>query len=313
LGGAEHRVAYLAWAPLGTEPVRRFAQSYREQPGSLEHTLVVIYNGFVGERDARLAECRREFDGIAHEELLLGEPLLDLAAYVEATRRVPGARWCFLNSYSVLLAPGWLALLSAALDPSDVGLVGASGSWGSMRSYVRFQFGLGGPYAEVFDDRRETNATLAAIDRRNTPAGPRIGFTARRLRTVRATFEQTRGFARFPASHVRSTGFVIDADTLASLRIPPLRSKIATYRFESGAASLTAQVTAIGMRALVVDRAGRAFAPADWPSSATFWQSRQEGLLIADKQTSHYDQSDLLGRSVLAGFAWGGAREARAG
>jgi hypothetical protein len=270
----------------------------------------VIQNGFTGDSDPRLAACRRELEGIQHEELLLDEPLFDLAAYVVAIERYEPARWCFLNSYSVILGPDWLAHLSRALDGADVGLVGASGSWGSMRSYVRFQFGLGGPYARVFGDRRATNATLAAIDRRNAPEAPDPGLVKRRLKTLRSTVEQTRGFGSFPAAHVRSTGFMIESATLTGMRIPTLSTKIGTYRFESGAASLTSQVAGAGLRALVVDRTGRSFDSADWPASHTFWQAGQEGLLIADKQTAHYEETDLAGRRVLAGFAWGPAGEA---
>jgi hypothetical protein len=175
-----------------------------------------------------------------------------------------------------------------------------------MRSFVRFQFGLGGAYGRVFDDRLATTRTLAAIDRRNraTDASP-PGFLARRWKTVRATVQQTRGFAPFPAAHVRSTGFMADTGTLERLRFGALESKIATYRLESGAASITAQVRALGLRTLVVDRDGRRFEPDSWPDSATFWQGRQEGLMIADKQTEHYAEVDARGRAVLAGFAWG--------
>jgi hypothetical protein len=302
------RVGYLVWAPLGTGSLRRFAASYDAHDAGAEHALVVIYNGFRGERDPRLADCRRELDGIAHEQLVLGDPALDLAAYVGAVRAHEPARWCLLNSYSEILAAGWLGHLARALDSPGAGLVGASGSWGSMRSYVRFQFGLGGPYAATFADRRATNAILAGFDAANTPAA-RPGFIARRLHTLRATVDQTRGFAGFPAVHVRSTGFMLDAATLDLLRVPSLRSKVATYRFESGAASMTAQIERAGLSALVVDRDGNTYQRADWAASATFWQGRQERLLIADKQTAHYEQADLAGRAVLSGFAWGRARD----
>jgi hypothetical protein len=267
---------------------------------------VVICNGFEGDGDARLAQARAAFDGIEHSAIVLPTPVLDLAAYRAAAQRLAPARCCFLNSFSVILSPGWLAHLSDALDEDGVGLVGASGSWGSMRSFVRFQFGLGGAYGRVFDDRLATTRTLAAIDARNRPADAEApGLLARRWKTVRATVQQTRGFAPFPAAHVRSTGFMADTGTLERLRFGSLESKIATYRLESGVASITAQVRALGLRTLVVDRDGRRFEPDFWPQSATFWQRGQEGLMIADKQTEHYAEVDEHGRAVLSGFAWG--------
>jgi hypothetical protein len=98
---------------------------------------------------------------------------------------------------------------------------------------------------------------------------------------------------------------MIETTTLAQLRAGPLESKIATYRLESGTASITAQVQRLGLRTLVVDRHGRQFEPGDWPASRTFWQGGQENLMIADKQTGHYAEVDDAGREVLAGFAWG--------
>jgi hypothetical protein len=302
-------VAYLLWAPLGTTELARFVSSYQAQPAGIPHRLVIVCNGFSGADDDRLVAAQRALAGVEHDLLVLDAPVLDLAAYAIVAERLAPARCCFLNSYSTILAPDWLALLSDALDAPGVGLVGASGSWGSMRSYVRFQFGLGGAYGEVFSDRRKTNQILAAIDKRNRASGPAPGFLAGKVKTARSTYEQTHGFASFPARHIRSTGFMIDTDTLARLEVGRLTTKIATYRLESGSASLAAQVERLGLGAVVVDRHGHAFSSGEWPASRTFWQARQENLLIADKQTAHYQEADEAGRAVLAGFAWGAAAD----
>jgi hypothetical protein len=308
------QVVYLLWAPLGETVVQRFADSYRAQPAGVEHRLVVLCNGFDGPNDARLVAAQRELEGIEYTTIILDDSVLDLAAYRIAAERLSPARCCFLNSFSTILAPGWLAHLSEALDAPDVGLVGASGSWGSMRSWVRFQFGFGGAYARPFSDRKRTIRILGAIAQRNLTEPPPSGSLAPKLRTlesilmlqtVRNAVAQSRGFRPFPSPHVRSTGWMIDSETVAQLRLDSLESKVATYRLESGADSLTAQVQGLGLRTLVVDRQGREFDPGDWPASRTFWQGRQENLMIADKQTGHYDEVDDAGRYVLAGFAWG--------
>ena len=41
-----------------------------------------------------------------------------------------------LNSHSEILSPDWLAELDRALDQPRSGLVGATGSWASTRSWV---------------------------------------------------------------------------------------------------------------------------------------------------------------------------------
>jgi hypothetical protein len=61
-------------------------------------------------------------------------PLLDIAAYLEAARRLEAEHLCFLNSYSKPLAAGWLGTLAAPLYEGAAGLVGASGSCESFSS-----------------------------------------------------------------------------------------------------------------------------------------------------------------------------------
>src|SRR3954467_12120898 len=101
---AEVCVVHLVWAPLGPEPVERFAASYRAHPAGLAHRLVLLLNGFGG----AVADLRA-FDGIEHETIRVPEPALDLPAYAHAARLLEASHLCFVNSHSELLADGWLA------------------------------------------------------------------------------------------------------------------------------------------------------------------------------------------------------------
>lgn len=246
-------------------------------------------------------------EGVDHDELRLADPMLDLAAYREAVERVPADRYCFVNSWAELSAPNWLGLMEGALGAHGAGLVGASGSWGSIRSYQRFMLGLGGPYGRVFSDRRRTVAALEAIaqgdpapaEARSGRAGlPVVGF-------ARALAGQVRGFSPFPAPHIRTSSFMIASEVLSRLRLPVPRSKNDTYRLESGRESITAQVERLGLSAVVVGRDGIAYRQQEWPHSRTFWQNRQENLLIADKQTAYYERGEEAERAILTRYAWG--------
>lgn len=121
---AEVCVVHLVWAPLGPEPVERFAASYRARPAGLAHRFVVLLNGF-GDASPDL----RAFDGLEHETVRVPEPTLDLPAYAHAARVLDASHLCFLNSHSELLADGWLAALHGALEEPGVGLAGATGSY----------------------------------------------------------------------------------------------------------------------------------------------------------------------------------------
>jgi hypothetical protein len=263
----------------------------------------VLFNGFRSDDD--LTAWRTLLADLDHDELRLERPVLDLAAYRKAAEYVPARRYCFLNSYSMVRADGWLETLERALNEPDVGLVGASGSWGSIRSYNRFILGLGGRYARVFDDRRETITTLTAVAARQDSSVPRGGHAP--LRFARELLERSHGFGPFPAPHIRTSAFMLEADMLRGLTVPELKHKADALRLESGRNSITAQVERRGVTAAVVGRDGRAYSSEEWPASGTFWQADQGNLLIADKQTEDYELGDATARVALSRYAWGEA------
>jgi hypothetical protein len=294
-------VVHLVWGPLGATPLRRFVESYRAFDAGAEHELIVLLNGV--DRAAR-GSLLQELEGVEHRLLETEEPAQDLAAYAWAGRRLEHERLCFLNSYSTIRAPGWLAKLDRALEQPRAGAVGTSGSWGSIRSYLRFSLGLGGPYARVFEDRQATIDTLEAIAEERQKAAPK----RRRIPVLTyaaAVLDQAHGFVPFPARHLRTTGFMLSRELFAGLRVPDVERKNDAYRLESGRRSISAQVARQGLELLVVDREGRSFAASDWAASRTFWQGDQENLLIADNQTASYEQGSATVREVLARYAWG--------
>jgi hypothetical protein len=286
------------------EPLRRFRDSYLSHPAGVEHRLLVLYNGVAADRALDMWES--ELADVPHEALRTERPVQDLDAYRYAAERIAAESLCFLNSHSVLLADGWLAALANALRQPGVGLVGASGSWASMRSLARYDLGLGGPYRRVFHSRAEVRAQLAVLGAKRSAAtdksdsGP-LG----KLRVAARVLEQTSGFRSFPAPHVRTNGFMLARDTLLALRWPSTRRKAQAHRLESGRESITRQVQVRGLGVLVVARGGASFAVEDWPLSRTFWQGGQENLLIADNQTADYASGDAEMRAFLARYAWG--------
>jgi hypothetical protein len=126
------RVVHLVWGPLGTAPFASFLDSYRRHSAGEEHRLVVLYNGFAAGDDR--APWSSLLGVLPHEELLCATPLIDLAAYRFAIEQLAAGTVCFLNSYTQIEADGWLAKLTASLEPAEVGLVGAGGSFESARA-----------------------------------------------------------------------------------------------------------------------------------------------------------------------------------
>jgi hypothetical protein len=126
---AQSHVVHLVWAPIGVTPLRAFAGSYRAHPAGTDHRLLVVYNGFAAGADR--APWRASLDGLPHDELVLATPQIDLAAYRAAADELATGSVCFVNSYTVIEADGWLDVIDRHLRTPAVGMVGASGSYES--------------------------------------------------------------------------------------------------------------------------------------------------------------------------------------
>lgn len=262
-------LVYLAWAPLGPEPVRDFLRSYCRHPAGAEHELVILLNG--SPEDGAAAALPAELADVRHRLQVLDRPVLDLPAYGLAARELDHDRLCLLNSYSQILADGWLGLLDGALGEPGVGLAGASGSWESQAEWIRGQ-------------RRYWLYQLALLPRAR------------------------RDYPRFPNPHLRTTAFVAERRVLLGLGLDGALDKRATYLLESGPGSITRQVQGRGQRVVVVGRDGWAYDVADWPRSATYRAGGQHNLLVADRRTRDWEQASPWLKRRLMRDAWGGGR-----
>jgi hypothetical protein len=270
-------VVHLVWAPLGLEPLRAFLRSYQAHPSGIAHELVIVLNGAPdgppearSRADAALTreELAAELEGIEHRLIVLAEPVLDLAAYGLAARALTHQRLCFLNSYSVILADRWLALLAQALDDPGTGLVGTTASWESQSQWIR---------------------------------GRARHWPHQLLRSPGAR----RDYPRFPNPHIRTSAFMIERAILLAMNLDAARDKRDTYLLESGRRSITRQVLERALRAVVAGRDGRAYGVKDWAASRTYRSGRQENLLIADRRTEDWLKASPRLRRRLSRDAWG--------
>ena len=117
---------HLVWAPLGLDPLRKFARAYTEHHAGVPHRLIVVYNGFAPGQDRAAWEAI--LGPLVHDELVLGRAVQDVVAYIQAVSQTTADTYCFLNSYSEPLVDGWLGLLTGHLRDPKVVLVGATGS-----------------------------------------------------------------------------------------------------------------------------------------------------------------------------------------
>lgn len=318
-------LVYLVWGPLGLQPLRTFLSAYQRYAPGTPHELIVAFNGVAREdaagaaADSRAGATRaallRELQGVEHRLLELERPVLDLAAYFQLARLLEHEQLCFLNSHSEPLLDDWLACLALPAGEPGVGVVGATGSWASQSSHVRYILGLGGPYAKVYGDRGRAKQLFAAwtpaagdADADADDADAPHESDARPERSRRRPLKAALLIARqpsFPAPHLRSNAFLLDRQLMLRLEAGPLLDKDATYLLESGRRSLTRQIQRMGLQTLVAGRDGATFGPREWALSHTFWQGAQENLLVADNQTRAYEHGDSELRHAFSGHAWG--------
>ena len=271
-------LVHLVWAPLGPEPLRAFLRSYQDHPPGIDHELAIVFNGAAtsdpdGSRShgggaLSHEDLLAELAGIRHRLIVLDRPVFDLAAYGLAARALPHPRMCFLNSYSVVLADDWLAILARALDHPHTGLAGASASWESQSRWIRGRA-------------------------RYWP------YQLARLRGAR------RDYPRFPNPHIRSTAFMIDRANVIAMNLDAAQDKRDTYLLESGRRSITRQILERGLRAVVAGRDGRAYGVKDWAASRTYRSGEQDNLLVADRRTADWRAASPQLRRRLSRDAWG--------
>jgi hypothetical protein len=210
---------------------------------------------------------------VAHDVRFVPDTGFDIGPYFAAAQEFAAPHFCFLNSFSVVLADDWLATLHGHVLRDGVGLVGATGSWESILSGATVATGRA-----PWHWRLSHGLAFTPLDQLFDP---------------------------FPNPHVRTNGFVIARETLLRVGRPRLDRKMHAHLFESGRGGLSAGVRAMGLRLLVVGRDRRAYEPDEWNTSRTFRDGGQENLLVADNQTIAFADADPAQRALLSSMTWG--------
>ena len=268
-------VVHLVRRKNGIEPFRSFLESYLENSAGIDHELLILYKGFSQKADIDpYEELLRD---VVHSSLSIADIGFDLRSYFIAAEKCSSKYCCFLNSFSIILDKDWLLKLHQHIRQPGVGLVGATGSWGSFC-----------PRCKIYNKKMPYWKKLLR---------PLV------LTVISGFFSMY--FDRFPNHHIRTNGFMIMRETMLKIRRGILLTKMQAYILESGKHSITKQVESMGFRPIVVDKNGKGYEKDEWDISDTFWRRSQENLLISDNQTRKYDMESISWRDRWGSFAWG--------
>ena len=317
-------VVYLARHTDGLAAFKRFADSYRRHSAGMEHDLLIIYKGFKQQGD--LEEARALFSEHAHEGIELEDIGFDIGSYLECSKRAKHDYLCFLNTHSEVVAPGWLALLHKHATSSGVGVVGAMGSYESLKQsweliqmfrwlYYAKGLPLDDAAAKYYVKFPEYLGPIRSFSWRKLLPAP---FLSASYRNAKASFGPywsailngepfctIAPFPKFPNPHIRSNGFMVRRRQLAMFDGVTMATKDDACYFESGPNSLTAQVRRTGKAAILVGRNGQGYDVAEWPSSQTFRLGDESNLLIADNHSRAFLEMTPENRVTHARMTWG--------
>ena len=283
-------VVHLVRIHNGFEPFRRFLESYRANPGGIDHDLLITFKGFSD--PGELQEFAKLLTPFKHLTLEVPDDGFDITAYLASVLRYADRYryFCFLNSHSVILDRDWLEKLHRHIVRPGIGMVGATGSWQSHRGNTPTWLLPFAITKHFFQTRKE---------------GGLLKRTGGALVSCLQDGPYLFDFHPFPNCHLRTNAFMISGDLMLRIKCPSMISKRDAYRFESGKNGLTMQVVREGKRVLVVGKDGIAYEQERWHESRTFWQSEQENLLVADNQTRDYAEGSFSRRDYLRLTAWG--------
>ena len=271
--GAGTGVVHLVRKQNGIASLAQFLKSYWQHDAGLAHDLVILFKGFKDENDS--SPHRALLANLSYQPLFVDDSGFDVGSYFTAARVCAFEHLCFLNSYSEILSEGWLRKMHEYIRNAEVGLVGATASYESMNFRPRLTWSTLKKALPKLTD----NIRLAL-------AGGRVRFPP------------------FPNYHLRTNAFLISRDLMLQLKVGTMGSKMDVYLFESGSESMTRQILAKGLRALVVDRNGKAYDKERWADSRTFRIGEQENLLVADNQTRIYAAAAAQTRAHLTEITW---------
>ncbi len=293
-------VAHLVRAQNGIEPFRDFLESYRQNPGGVEHDLLIVFKGFDHPQD--IEEYCALLTPFRYLTLEISDEGFDITAYFAVVEHYSDKYkyFCFLNSYSVIQDREWLRKLYENISRSGVGLVGATGSWHSHNATVRARYRS--IVAAVF---RRHNKGLSNIENRPPKKNHFWKSIFSKIRAVRRSFTYMIHFDPFPNFLIRTNVFMISGELMKSLECPVIQTKMDAYKFESGKRGLTIQILNKGSRVIVVGKDGVGYEKEAWHKSKTLWQYDQENLLVTDNQTRDYQDGTAERRRFLSLLSWG--------
>jgi hypothetical protein len=321
-------VVYLARFAEGPKPVAGFVKSYARHDAGIPHDRVVIRKGFGAQNTAQ----DRIIAPWSHHAYDVSDDGFDITAYAQVAAQLPHRHVVFLNTFSEIVADGWLRKLHTAMQDPIVGIAGATGSFESLlssmkrvnkgwwlfenrlspaptgsRRLIRFVRKL---LPRQFAIRVASRVITYFVDRSKTPGFSPVlddkfeTFWQQEIQPG-GRLEYLSTVPAFPNVHIRTNAFMIDRRIFLETQPGAIRDKKDSYLFESGQDSLTQQILRRGLKVVIVGANGERYDTDRWNESGTFRLGDQRNLLVKDNQTRSFGNMGESEKRAFAEMTWG--------
>lgn len=330
-------VCYLARLSSDPTEIERFLVSYVSNQTKVKHSLIIIAKGESRSKDLEDTDRMLKRFKIEAITYWVSDTIgYDIHAYKTIFDQVNSRFdfFIFLKTSSQITSPQWLEVYLNSFNDAEVGIVGATASYESLNSSwhailnAQNKFFAGeigyiealhwiwilspnGSKLKLFAVNTyfhlkkfvKKGILYMAINEHELLSQAREAFL--RATSDGQAFNFLKDFPLFPNPHIRTSAFMIRTSTLNLINFELSSDRTSVAKFESGSNSLTNQIQALGLKAVVVGVNQKTYDLLEWKSSETFRELEQRNLVISDNRTDDYKNMDTRVRNTHQSITWG--------
>ena len=263
-------VLYLAYQPLGINLLKSFIKSYINFKSGYDHELLICFKKFTNVETIEEWSSKVPFNFIRFIDNEKKNDF-DIGSYLRVSEQYQDRLILFLGTYTNPKTNNWLRIFVE--NYKEKSILGATGSYASIPSMF-FKF-----YYNQYTKFQQ------------------IKWGLQHLLKVKL----------FPNPHIRTTGFLILAKDLLSIKYDrnKLIKKIECNYFEGGRHGMSQQLISRRFNLFIANSDNNIFSIKDWKKSKTYCLENQEKLIFIDNRTNEYHNASPELKKKMNKLCWG--------
>jgi len=265
-------VVYLCYYKNNFTHVDKFINNYKKYKSGINHNLLICFKNLDHEK---IIFLKKKFKKIKYNFVIDNFGDYDIGSYFRLAKKYKKKNLFFVGSYSYPAINNWLKIIYNNFANNT--LISSAGSYQSLTS-------------DAFNNSYRYNNNFI------------YNFLLRIIFFLKNLIY----FPIFPNPHVRTNSFLIKAKDL--LKYPyklNYKRKFDCWRFESGRHSLTNFFKKKRFNIIVVNSKSNIFNKNSWKYSDTYFYKEQKSIIIKDKHTDLFNNSNKRDKLKLEKMVWG--------